>query len=425
MTRPTRVILLASLAVLLAVAGFVFTRNLIDFPVYYAAGRSLLDGRTDLYAPDYALGPVMDYRYPPFFLVAFAPLWLLSYPAAAYLWYLIGVALVCISCYALNRLLADIESSAAAGGIARAWAVTFFAVAQYYVMILHYGNAHLVAVSLMLISLCLVPRGKETLGAFFFAVALTIKITPALILPFFAIKRRWRFVAVTTAFVILLNLLPAAWLGFGKNLELLGAWFDHVVVSQEFHEINGPINLSLKGQLRRYLTRVGYESRVDGDVDYRQVSVAHLTPGRADLLWIIAGVALYVLVLSLVWRRSGRRRSGERTDYALDIGLMISLTLIAGPLSSKIYFVALLWPVLVLATVKWNNGWIRRGLLFIAAMNVVLPLLPGRSIQRLLLVVGIDFYLAFLVLTLCAYAGSSSVSRAMSCAGHSRSDIRG
>jgi hypothetical protein len=50
--------------------GVVFVRNLTDFAVYYAAGRSLLSGRTDLYAPDFARGVVMDYRYLPVFILS-------------------------------------------------------------------------------------------------------------------------------------------------------------------------------------------------------------------------------------------------------------------------------------------------------------------------------------------------------------------
>src|SRR5215471_5336712 len=89
MTKRSYVSILVCLV--LALLGFVFIRNLIDFPVYYAAGQSLLKGRTDLYAPDFALGRVMDYRYLPFFLVAFTPLWLFQYSIAAYIWYLLSV----------------------------------------------------------------------------------------------------------------------------------------------------------------------------------------------------------------------------------------------------------------------------------------------------------------------------------------------
>src|SRR5215467_14359111 len=94
---------LAALIALGFIAGFIFIRHLIDFPVYYAAGQSLLAGRTDLYSPDFARGPLMDYRYPPFFLIALTPLWLLPYRIAAYVWYLLGVleiggCFVAVSC---------------------------------------------------------------------------------------------------------------------------------------------------------------------------------------------------------------------------------------------------------------------------------------------------------------------------------------
>src|SRR5260370_4746593 len=82
---------LAALGILIALIGFIFTRHLIDFPVYYAAGRSLISGRTDLYAPDFARGPTMDYRYPPLFLISLIPLWHLPYGVASYLWYLLGI----------------------------------------------------------------------------------------------------------------------------------------------------------------------------------------------------------------------------------------------------------------------------------------------------------------------------------------------
>src|SRR6185436_5888639 len=94
MTKNSRTIAALVVVALILLFGFVFSSNLVDFPVYYSAGRSLLSGRTDLYAPDFALGRVMDYRYPPFFLLAVLPLSLIPYPIAAYLWYLLCAAAV-------------------------------------------------------------------------------------------------------------------------------------------------------------------------------------------------------------------------------------------------------------------------------------------------------------------------------------------
>src|SRR5260370_2621975 len=90
MKNPIRLLLILVGSIAIGLLGLLFIRNLIDFPVYYAAGQSLISGRTDLYAPDFALGQVMDYRYPPFFLVALMPLWFLPYSLAAYFWYVLS-----------------------------------------------------------------------------------------------------------------------------------------------------------------------------------------------------------------------------------------------------------------------------------------------------------------------------------------------
>src|SRR5258706_10849975 len=131
MQKTWRIILILSCGSALALLGFVFIRNLVRFPVYYAAGRSLLSCRTDLYSPDFALGRVMDYRYPPFFLVALFPLWLLPYSVAAYIWYLLsvieiaGCVVIVRRAFQVSRLL---------------WLAVALLVAQYFVMALHYGN---------------------------------------------------------------------------------------------------------------------------------------------------------------------------------------------------------------------------------------------------------------------------------------------
>jgi Gpi18-like mannosyltransferase len=176
-----RLTLLVGLALLAALAGFAFIRNLIDFPVYYAAGQSLLGGRTDLYAPAFALGRGMDYRYPPFFLLAFLPLWLLPYKVAAYLWYLSNIIEIALCVFFIRRVAPKAQG--------KMWAVVFFLVAPYFVIVLHYGNAHLLAISLMFAAFYLAFRQKSALAGLSLALAITIKLTPAFALPYFALKR--------------------------------------------------------------------------------------------------------------------------------------------------------------------------------------------------------------------------------------------
>ncbi len=407
LAHQRRILFYILVAASLVLLGFVFIKNLIDFPVYYAAGQSLIDGRRDLYAPDFALGPVMDYRYPPVFLVVFIPLWWLPYKLAAYIWYLLSVLQIACALRLLKEILAPTKFRKTL------WLFLFFSTGQYFIMILHYGNAHLLAIFFLVLALYFARVKKAPLAALFMALAITIKLTPALLLIYFASKRRWRYLSFVGLFLIAINFLPALYFGFTKNLELHKTWFSHVVVNQEFHEENGPINLSLKGQLRRYFTSVDYGQRVDGDTRYPTFNLLSLSPRTTDTLWIGMSLALLSFVLLLLLKSAkvkdpdhSDKAVQQGSDYLLEAGLFICLMLFVGPLTSKIYFIALLIPVYALAL--QNNLEAKtiseKILLFIAILNALLPLLPGRLLQRWFLVLGVDFYVNLLIMVALIYS---------------------
>src|SRR5713101_6256709 len=171
MNKKSRISLVLVCAVAAVILGLFVIRNLIDFPVYYAAGRSLIHGRTDLYSPDFAVGRVMDYRYPPFFLIALVPLWLIPYPVAAYIWYLLSVLEIAGCVLIVGRIFPALRERKIM------WLPVALAVAQYFVMVLHYGNAHLLAVLLLFGSLYFVLQRKTLWAALLMALAITIKLT--------------------------------------------------------------------------------------------------------------------------------------------------------------------------------------------------------------------------------------------------------
>ena len=403
MKKPSRTLLILAFSIVVALLGLLFIRNLIDFPVYYAAGRSLLSGRSDLYAPDFALGRVMDYRYPPFFVIALAPLCLVPYSLAAYIWYLLSALEITGCVLIVSRTFPALRASK------KMWLVVALAVGQYFVMALHYGNAQLLATFLLFASFYFLAQRKDMPASVLMALAITIKLTPVLLLPYFALTRRWKLLAAVCVFLIAVNLTPSAYFGFRVKSELLSSWYRHVVASQEFHEDNGPINLSLKGQIRRYLSTVDYSLRVDGDVQYPAINLVSLSRQQVVRAWAVIVAGLFAAALFLVWRGSGNSQSGIRHDHlereflSLELSLMLCLMLLVGPLTSKIYFIALLWPVAYLANFavgqKTREGKLAvRVVVVVAVINSVLPLLPGRSVQRLLLVLGVDFYVNCLMM---------------------------
>lgn len=410
MKKRAHALILTIIYIAIALLGLLFIRNLIDFPVYYSAGQSLLNGRTDLYSPDFAQGQVMDYRYPPFFLVASFPLWLFPYPVAAYFWYLISILQIFGCAFIIHRK-AGLDQA-----IISAWIITGFSVCQYFVMILHYGNAHLLAIFLFFASFYFLDRNKTSLGALAMALAITIKLTPIITLPYFALKKKWRFLCLVAALLMVINLTPAAYFGIWKNSELLKTWYEHVIRDQQFHEMNGPINLSLKGQMRRYLSRVDYSARVDGDARYPSVNIADISSATVENIWKSLAAITFFAMLAFVWhttnkkeRQSVAESNNDDLSTMLERSLMICGMLLIEPLTSKIYFIALIWPIASLAAVAFKSSTpaarrIKLALIFISVINSVLPLLPGRSVQRLLLILGSDFYLNLLVMAAVIYA---------------------
>ena len=392
-----RTLFIAAAMALVAALGVIFVRNLTDFAVYYAAGRSLLSGRIDLYAPDFARGVVMDYRYLPFFIVIFAPLSLAPYPVAAWVWHLLNTAAIGLAVASLASMFSELSYSRA-----KVWCVAFFIVVPYFAMALDYGNVQLIVTALMFTAMSLALRGRDLPGAALLSLAITVKIIPALMLPYFVITRRWRFIGVVVLTTAALNLLPSIYFGVSGNRDLIARWYAHVIVGQEFHEINGPINLSLKGQLRRTLTNVDYTQRVDGDHRYAAINIAAFSTRAIDRLWMAICAGLFIGGLVIIWRSPGAPGSDVRLD-ALQIGLLICVMLCVGPLTYKVYLVALLWPVVAVGIAAWDDAAIRRALIAVAITSSTLPLLPGRSMQRFLLVAGTDFYVSTAILALVAF----------------------
>jgi hypothetical protein len=276
-------------------------------------------------------------------------------------------------------------------------------------MVLDYGNVQLIVTSLMFAGLSLALRGRELPSAALLAVAATVKIVPALTLPYFLLKGRFKLLGLVAVMTAALMLMPSAYFGLSGNRDLVARWYQHVIAGQEFHETNGPINLSLKGQLRRSLTEVDYRKRVDGDARYAAVNIAAFSQPAIDRIWLALSACLFAAGLVLIWitsRRGGRHtRTHDGQDLTLDalqIGLLICLLLFVGPLTSKVYLIALLWPVVAVAIAGWDHAPTRRTLVGAAILSSALPLLPGRSVQRFLLVAGTDFYLTCVMLGLTA-----------------------
>jgi glycosyl transferase family 87 len=368
----TAFVLIGVVAIAAAFGYYVSSRPM-DFRVYHFGARGVFDGTRPVYGPNSGLGWPMHYRYPPLFLLLFAPFAALPIGFAAALWVAgkVGVLIAVLAAFWKRGLKPATTYATAVGGLF---------IAPYIIEDFRYGNAQFFVVALTIAALLLV-RERPLTAAASLALAISIKIWPAFFLPYLLVRRDWKPVVWTLVFVILLALVPTVYFGWSGNFNLLAQWYRQESQTQLGEtEIWFP-NQSLRGVLMRYLTVIDYSQVPDSN--YPQINIAALDPLIVRSIWMILAAGIYALLLFL----ANRRRT---TDGWLDHGLAFSLLPLLEPFTQKYALVALLWPALIIPSLMKRPA-IRTLLYCATALVVIQPLAQGAGTQRLLQVLGVDF----------------------------------
>jgi Glycosyltransferase family 87 len=380
------------LGIFLAAAAFGYhvSGHPMDFRVYHYGARGVFDGTRPVYGPTSGLGWPMHYRYPPLFLLLFAPLAMPPLGLAAALWVVAKIA-------TLVWLIAALRERGLKPATTYSYFISLLFITPYLIEEFRYGNAQFFVVALSIGAL-LIFRQRPLLAAAALALGISIKVWPLFFLPYLAVRREWRLVAYTVAIVVILALVPSIYFGFSKNLDLLGQWFtqeSHIQLGES--EIWFP-NQSLRGVLMRYLTVIDYSQVPDSN--YALVHFTAIDPAIIRRLWLILAGGIYAGFLFVT---NSRRGSNDR----LDLGLAFCLLALLEPFTQKYALVVLLWPAILAAGLIQNQRL--RILIYCATVLVLIqPLAPGGSAQRLLQVLGLDFAATLLLAVTLASALRSS-----------------
>jgi hypothetical protein len=185
--RQVRLVLFAA-AVVGALAGIatlfmhLATDPLADVRAYYDAGARLNAG-LPLYPADADPNAADFYRYPPLLAIAFRPLALLPYPAAAAIWEVVVIASLVGTLWWLGLRRRETWLAVGILGLPIAWCVAI-------------GQAQVPVTFLTAIG-----------GPWSIALAANIKVFPALVAAWWIGRRDWRALAVFAAWMAGLALL--------------------------------------------------------------------------------------------------------------------------------------------------------------------------------------------------------------------------
>jgi hypothetical protein len=372
---------IALAAVALGFSWYVSSRPM-DFRVYHYGARGVFDGTRPVYGTASGLGWPMHYRYPPFFLLLFAPFARLPLGLAAALWLLLKVAVLVLLVRALCRRL---PSAAGAAG----WLVPILLAGPFVIQDLRYGNAQFFIFACTAFALLRADAFPFRAGLLL-GLAIAVKLWPLFFIPYLfasaAARRRARAPRLRTAGWSLivagaLTLLPSLYFGVRSNAALMAQWFQQESSTQTGEEEIWFPSQSLRGVMMRYLTQIDY-SRVP-DANYPPVNIAHMDPHRVRLLWFAAVAGAYACFLALVYsRKPSLPLTWEALGFCL-VGLL-------QPFTQKYALVILLLPAMVAGRIREPR--ISRLLLYGSMAAVLIqPLIAGASGQRLIQALGLDF----------------------------------
>src|SRR6478672_5726230 len=138
----------------------------MDFRVYHYGARGVFDGTRPVYGETSGLGWPMHYRYPPLFLLLFAPFAWLPLGTAAALWLILKAAV-------LTALVAAVYDRR----LFKSWTIPVLLAAPYVIEDFRYGNAQFFIFALTAACLLLVEK-RPLIASVSLALGIAIKVWP-------------------------------------------------------------------------------------------------------------------------------------------------------------------------------------------------------------------------------------------------------
>lgn len=408
--RARRLLIARTACVVLIVGGVLYEWIRItraphnDFDLHYFFAQHFIAG--DFL---YTLG--FHWPYPPFWAMAHTPFTLLPLDTVQIVYYPIGLLTALGLFVLLGRLI--LRDRPVEPGL---W---FWIVMLAVLMSLRYllRDAHELYINTTLVLLAWLgvfgwTRGRDWLGGMSLGFAIALKMTAGLFIPYFLLKRQWRFAGAAILFAGLFTVAPMLRTGPASYVEHMTQWSGRIVegLSQENPSV-GVLgeeqfeNMSLRSTLVRYLMDlpIGHAGRppvflADGSraKDQGQPELDRSHPGYITVLslspatttWIIrlASLGLVVLVAVPMWRAPAGR---DAPHIIWECAAVSILLLVLSPITWGQHCVGIVPACLLVADRILRSErqavWMWLLLGWFAVFSVILNrAIVGRSIDALL-----------------------------------------
>jgi hypothetical protein len=296
-----------------------------DFTSYLLSAQALAHGENP-----YETGSVFKYIYPLFLAFALIPLTALPYSVAVPLWYLIAVGSLIWSVRIIVGLAAD--------GQGLAWGrrlliplcgMTVLLIPVIQSNLLN-GQVNFLVLLLCTLFLKFHVENRTLPAAAMLALAIAIKIFPAILLLFVLFQKRYREVVLTAGFAVALCLLPAALMG-REGLGVIQWYLQSVLLGMH-------AGIAMSSAERLFFNLSGVISRV--------------VPGLAWTVWLqLASTAIVVSAIVVIQQLL--RPWTQKNKATVLFSLYLLAILLISPLSETHHLTfmipaaifLILWPI--------------------------------------------------------------------------------
>ena len=330
------------------------TRHSADHRLYYPqpGGQILMDnvpadtpwGQA---AKAAGINGTMVFIYPPFAALLLQPLSLLKWQSALLMWRVVLIGVVLFSTYLCLHLTGR-DYFWLKFGFAAVAALSFFPLTET----LAEGQIDPFILLFWVGGIYLFERGHSFWSAFLFALGTAVKVSPAIVVVLFLLRRRWTWLLSYVGSLIALVLFSTWRLG----------WSNHVTFVRE---ILPKLSCGVALLANRSIPGLIY------DIYLRRVPLAMepLVPAWLCTIAKMAGVVLLITCLYWLWRQNKTKSIPAREFMAFAL-----LSLLISPVSWRHHYLLALLPLIHL----WNSESIRRldlGVLAVATLSIgsVLP----------------------------------------------------
>ena len=382
------------LAVAVLSSGFYFARKSgtnpqvysNDFNVYYHAAREIFEGHSPYRD---SLGEWTPYLYPPLMAEALIPLALVPLPVAAYVWFVISAAAVIASIWMLAALKDDDQRAAklvttTQFGFATLAVIVVF---RFVLDTFSLGQINTVVAALSIAHVFFFCRQKKTAAAVALILAVSIKLTPAVLLIYHIAKLRLKFAAACIALLAAVTFV--SFLPFGLSASEFQIFVNRTIWNEQGFNLADSGNQSLRGAIERSIKN-------DHSSASRDSNTSHSPSDPTAFILSIVFIALSILAAA----RAGSELAG--------IAPFFCCAVLLSPLSWKSHFVILMLPIAVLLfqagnSPKWRFA-ITAALLFVFAIfNLTSPHVVGLAAAEWCDYHSLIFVGAMIIFACCAF----------------------